>query len=83
MMTSQDIYDAIMEPVLEQIKYAKTTYDKLYTWQPVWTMLQWDGEVWRAANASQPAMWRWYGNPNDKTVSQFSPNTGDMWMEVK
>ena len=82
MLTSQDIYDSIMEPVLEQIKYAQTTYDKLYTWQPVWTMLRFDGEVWKEVAADGNAMWRWYGNPNDKTVSQFSPNRGDMWTEV-
>ena len=79
----EGIEEAIMGAAQEAIDYAKTTYDKLYTWQPVWDMLQWDGEVWRSVNASKPATWRWYGNPGDEVDSIFSPRTGDMWMETR
>lgn len=83
MITYQDIEDAIMGVVQEKLSYVKTTYDKLYTWQPVWTILRFDGEVWKEVGAPGNAFWRWYGNPNDKVNSIFNPTPGDIWMEIK
>lgn len=76
------IEEAIMGAAQEAIDYAKTTYDKLYTWQPVWTTLRFDGEVWKEVGAPGNATWRWYGNPNDKINSIFSPADGDMWIKT-
>ena len=82
MITYQDIEDAIMGVVKEQLSYVKTTYDKLYTWQPVWTTLRFDGVVWKEVGAPGNVIWRWYGNPNDKYQSEFSPRDGDTWIQA-
>jgi hypothetical protein len=96
MISYEYIEASIMGAAQEAIDYAKTTYDKLYTWQPVFTTLRFDGEVWKEVGAPGNAMWRWYGNPNDKYVFDPSKKSrltfgmpkpelriGDMWMETK
>ena len=96
MVTYQDIEEAIMGAVQEKLSYVKTTYDKLYTWQPVHTILKYNGLVWEEVAAPGNSAWRYYGNPNDKYV--FDPSKknrltfgmpkpelriGDMWIETK
>lgn len=96
MITYQDIEDAIMGVVQEKLSYVKTTYDKLYTWQPVTTTLKYNGLVWEEVAAPGNSAWRYYGNPNDKYVFDPSKKSGlifgmpkpelrigDMWMETK
>lgn len=75
------IESQIMGAAQDAIDYAKTTYDKLYTWQPVFTTLRFDGEVWKEVGAPGNATWRWYGNPNDKVNSIFNPTPGDVWVK--
>ena len=79
----EGIEQSIMDAAQEVIDYAKTTYDKLYTWQPVWTTLRFDGVVWKEVSAPGNVTWRWYGNPNDKYQSEFTPRDGDIWIEAK
>ena len=80
MVSYEYIEASIMGAAQEAIDYAKTTYDKLYTWQPVFTILRFDGEVWKEVGAPGNAMWRWYGNPGDTVYSPFLPKHGDMWV---
>lgn len=85
MINYQDIEDAIMGVVKEQLSYVKTTYDKLYTWQPIHTILKYNSGVWEELEAPGNSVWRWHGNPNDKVKSIFNPNDGDLystWIQV-
>lgn len=82
MITTEYIEEAIMQAAQEVIDYAKTTYDKLYTWRPVNTMLRFNGQAWEDVEAPGNNVWRWYGNPNDDAKRPFNPGHGEVWIQV-
>ena len=95
MISYEYIEASIMGAAQKAIDYAKTTYDKLYTWQPVTTTLKYNGLVWEEVAAPGNSAWRYYGNPNDKYVFDPSKKSGltfgmpkpelrigDIWIDI-
>lgn len=66
----------------EVINNATTTYNKLFTWQPVNCIFKYNADkaIWEDVAAPENSVWIWYGDPSIKTV--FSPNHGDVWVKT-
>lgn len=83
-LQGRTIEEAIMGAAQNAIDSVKITYHKLYTWQPVESILRYNADkgLWEEIASPNNSVWRWYGNPNDKSKSIFNPRHGDMWYKV-